>query len=82
MPACEKCGAHVGADGKWAPAEHLLRTSQERDTAVKQAQERWMAVQTAIALLEEATDAPGGVPDEAKTAGLATEALALLKAVK
>ena len=42
MPACEKCGAHVGADGKWAPAEHLLRTSQERDTAVKAAVElRW-----------------------------------------
>lgn len=79
MAACEKCGAFVGADGKWAPATELLRTSQERDTAVRGAHQRWMVIQTAIALLEEATEAPGGVPDEAKTAGLAMEALALLK---
>lgn len=80
MPSCSQCGAFVGPDGKEAPAAKTLAVCNERDTAVRQAQERWMIIQTAIALLEDATDAPGGIPDEAKTAGLAGEALAALKA--
>lgn len=35
MPACEKCGAHVGEDGKWAPAAQTLALSNERDKAVR-----------------------------------------------
>lgn len=35
MPACPKCGAFVGEDGKHEPAQELLRTSNERDTAQK-----------------------------------------------
>jgi hypothetical protein len=70
----------------WAPAQHLLRTSDERDRAVAEREmlrarlvQKSKVIQEVIALLEGATNLVGGVPDEATTASGALQALARLK---
>jgi translation elongation factor EF-1beta len=47
MPACAACGAFVGEDGKWAPANHLSQVCTERDKAIKEAGELRWAVSSA-----------------------------------
>lgn len=86
MPTCGTCGAYTDEKGRWAPAKHLLLTSDERDRAVVECEElrtrlvqKSKVIHEVIALLENATNLVGGVPDEATTASGALQALARLK---